>query len=94
MNKSRRLTSLVTRGLLSGVLALAVVAASDSPANAVVLQEMTVAYEGVLSGGLSSVGNTVLTCSTTTGANASDCASARTRSGTKLNNDDFVMSAH
>lgn len=92
MNKSRRLTNLVTRGLLSGVLALAVVAASDSPANAVVLQEMTVAYEGVLSGGLSSVGNTVLTCSTTTGANASDCASARTRSGTKLNNDDFVMS--
>jgi hypothetical protein len=86
-----RLTNLVTRAFLSTVLAAAVVVATDSPGNAVVLQEMTVAYEGVVSGGIATTGNTVLTCSTTSGANASDCSSARNRTGSKLNNDDFVM---
>ena len=87
-----RLTNLVTGAFLSAVLAAALVVATDSPADAVVLQEMTVAYEGVVSGGLATTGNTVLTCSTTSGTNASDCASARNRSGSKLNNDDFVIS--
>jgi uncharacterized repeat protein (TIGR01451 family) len=80
------------RMLLTGILAMSLVMAAPSPGNSVVLQEMTVAYEGVLAGGIATTGNTVLTCSTSTGPNASDCASARTRSGTKLNNDDFVMS--
>ena len=92
MKKFWRPTNLVARAFLSGVLAASVVVAVDSPGNAVVLQEMTVAYEGVLSGGIATTGNTVLTCSTTSGANASNCASARNRSGSQLNNDDFVMS--
>ena len=58
---------------------------------AVVLQEMSVAYEGVVAGNFVTAGNSVLTCSTTSGTNASKCAAARDRSGTTLNNDDFVM---
>ena len=58
---------------------------------AVVLQEMSVAYEGVLAGNFVTAGNTVLTCSESSGSNASHCAAARNRSGSLLNNDDFVM---
>ena len=61
------------------------------PAKSVVLQDMSIAYQGTLNGNFASTGNTVLTCSTTTGANANLCADARQRKGTKLNNDDFVM---
>ena len=62
-----------------------------APAQSVVLQDMSIAYQGTLNGNFASTGNTVLTCSTTTGANANLCADARQRKGTKLNNDDFVM---
>ena len=61
------------------------------PAAAVNLQPMTVAYSGVVAGNLSTAGNSVLTCSTTSGTYAAKCASARSRSGTRLNNDDYQM---
>jgi uncharacterized repeat protein (TIGR01451 family) len=62
-----------------------------SPANAVTLQPMTVAYSGVVAGNLSTAGNSVLTCSTTAGTYAASCAQARSRSATRLNNDDYQM---
>ena len=62
-----------------------------SPATAVTLQPMTVAYSGVVSGNLSTAGNSVLTCSTTAGTYAALCAQARSRSATRLNNDDYQM---
>ena len=49
------------------------------------------AYQGTVNGNFASTGNSVLTCSTTSGTNASLCADARQRKGSKLNNDDFVM---
>ena len=61
------------------------------PAHPVVLQEMSIAYQGTLNGNFTSTGNSVLTCSTTSGTNASICQDARQRKGTKLNNDNFVM---
>ena len=67
--------------------------ADPAPAShAVVLQEMSVAYEGVISGNIATAGNTALTCSMTTGPNTSLCSAARNRSGSTLNNDDFFMS--
>lgn len=60
-------------------------------AQAIVLQDMSIAYQGTLNGNFASTGNSVLTCSTTTGANSGLCADARQRKGLKLNNDDFVM---
>jgi hypothetical protein len=62
-----------------------------SPARAVTLQPMTVAYSGVVAGNLSTAGNSVLTCSTTTGTYAASCAKARSRSATRLNNEDYQM---
>lgn len=62
-----------------------------TPANSVVLQDMSIAYQGTLNGNFATSGNTVLTCSTATGTNASHCIEAQQRRGTKLNNDDFVM---
>jgi uncharacterized repeat protein (TIGR01451 family) len=77
---------------LAHILALALpVALIPSPAPAVILQPMTVAYTGVVSGNLSTAGNSVLTCSTTAGTYASSCAQARSRSATRLNNDDYQM---
>jgi uncharacterized repeat protein (TIGR01451 family) len=72
---------------ISALLLTLIVASAQS----VVLQDMSIAYQGTLNGNFASTGNTVLTCSTTTGANANLCADARQRKGTKLNNDDFVM---
>jgi uncharacterized repeat protein (TIGR01451 family) len=54
---------------------------------------MSIAYQGTLNGNFASTGNTVLTCSNNTGTNASLCEEARQRKGTKLNNDDFVMTS-
>ena len=62
-----------------------------SPAHSVVLQDMSIAYQGTVNGNFASTGNSVLTCSTTNGTNASRCEDARQRKGSKLNNDDFVM---
>jgi uncharacterized repeat protein (TIGR01451 family) len=62
-----------------------------SPSAAVTLQPMTVAYSGIVSGNLSTAGNSVLTCSTDSGENADSCIAARSRSATKLNNDDYKM---
>ena len=62
-----------------------------TPAHSIVLQDMSLAYQGTLNGNFASTGNSVLTCSTTSGTNASLCQDARQRKGTKLNNDDFVM---
>ena len=61
------------------------------PVTAVTLQPMTVAYNGLVSGNLSTAGTSVLTCSTTQGTYATSCASARSRSATRLNNDDYQM---
>ena len=61
------------------------------PANSVVLQNMSVAYHATLNGNLATTGNSVLTCSTTTGPYADLCSDARARKGSRLNNDDFVM---
>ena len=63
--------------------------ASDS--QAVTLQNLSVAYKGIIAGNFSSTGNSVLTCSTTVGTYASDCQAARKRQGSHLNNDDFTM---
>ena len=71
------------------ILASAVVAPSSSVA--VTLQPMSVAYDGIVAGNFSVTGNSVLTCSTTSGANASQCADARNRATTRLNNDDYDM---
>jgi uncharacterized repeat protein (TIGR01451 family) len=78
--------------LLGLTLAIALpLALIASPAPAVILQPMTVAYSGVVSGNLSTAGNSVLTCSTSAGTNASSCLAARSRSATRLNNDDYQM---
>jgi uncharacterized repeat protein (TIGR01451 family) len=73
----------LTLGLLAGLIA--------SPAKAVTLQPMTVAYNGIVSGNFTTTGNTVLTCSTATGTYAASCVNARKRTATRLNNDDYVM---
>ena len=78
--------TLALLGLVSLPMAVLV-----SPATAVTLQPMTVAYSGVVAGNLSTAGNSVLTCSTTQGAYAVSCANARSRSATRLNNDDYQM---
>ena len=62
-----------------------------NPSAAVTLQPMTVAYEGLVSGNLTTAGNSVLTCSTTSGANSASCSAARSRSAIKLDNDDYKM---
>jgi uncharacterized repeat protein (TIGR01451 family) len=76
----------------AAILALAMpITFLAGPASAVNLQPMTVAYSGVVAGNLSTAGNSVLTCSTASGTYASKCASARSRSATRLNNDDYQM---
>lgn len=74
-------------------VALAVSSAwfGQGAAEATVLQRMTVAYEGIVSGNFASTGNTVLTCSTTSGVNASHCSAARSRTGEFLDNDSYSM---
>jgi uncharacterized repeat protein (TIGR01451 family) len=72
-----------TVGLIVSLLA--------SPAPAVILQPMSVAYSGVVSGNLSTAGNSVLSCSTTSGSYAATCAKARSRSALRLNNDEYQM---
>ena len=72
-----------TVGLIVSLLA--------SPAPAVILQPMSVAYSGVVSGNLSTAGNSVLTCSTTSGTYAATCTKARARSALRLNNDEYQM---
>ena len=67
------------------------IALLTSTVRAVTLQPMTVAYSGVVAGNLSTAGNTVLTCSTATGTYATSCANARSRSATRLNNEDYHM---
>ncbi|MEY4251589.1 MAG: hypothetical protein RL691_470, partial [Actinomycetota bacterium] len=76
--------------MLVSALSLLALGLTASPAKAIVLQDMTVAYQGTLNGNFTSTGNSVLTCSTASGANASLCADAQQRKGSKLNNDDFV----
>ncbi len=65
--------------------------ALTQPSTAVTLQPMTVAYEGLVSGNLITAGNSVLTCSTTSGPTAATCSAARSRSATKLDNDEYKM---
>ena len=77
--------------MLVSALSLLALGLTASPAKAIVLQDMTVAYQGTLNGNFTSTGNSVLTCSTASGANAALCADAQQRKGSKLNNDDFVM---
>jgi uncharacterized repeat protein (TIGR01451 family) len=81
--KSRISISVVTSALILGQVAV--------PAHSVVLQDMSIAYQATMNGNLATTGNTVLTCSTTTGQNAASCSDARERKGPHLNNDDFVM---
>jgi hypothetical protein len=52
---------------LSLVLALSGVVAAPLSSQAVTLQPMSIAYDGIVSGNFSSTGNSVLTCSTTSG---------------------------
>lgn len=85
-HRPRKLSTVLVSAL--SLLALGLTAA---PAKAIVLQDISVAYQGTLNGNFTSTGNSVLTCSTTSGANASLCADAQQRRGSKLNNDDFVM---
>jgi hypothetical protein len=76
----------------AAILALAMpITLLTGPASAVNLQPMTVAYSGVIAGNLSTAGNSVLTCSTTSGTHADKCASARSRTAARLNNDDYQM---
>lgn len=82
-----RKLSLTTIAVISA-LALSLI---TPPAHSIVLQDMSIAYQGTLNGNFASTGNSVLTCSTTSGTNAGLCQDARQRKGTKLNNDDFVM---
>jgi uncharacterized repeat protein (TIGR01451 family) len=84
------------RRKLSSVIAICTITAvalalNVSPAHPVVLQDMSIAYQGTVNGNFASTGNSVLTCSTTSGTYSSLCADARQRKGSKLNNDDFVM---
>jgi uncharacterized repeat protein (TIGR01451 family) len=89
MQSATRIPFLKTLALLGAIgLPIALLA---SPAPAVTLQPMGVAYSGVVAGNLSTAGNTVLTCSTTSGTYAASCAKARSRSATRLNNDDYQM---
>lgn len=83
----RKLSSSVTVFIISSL----VLALNVSPAHPVILQDLSIAYQGTVNGNFASTGNSVLTCSTTSGTNASLCADARQRKGSKLNNDDFVM---
>jgi uncharacterized repeat protein (TIGR01451 family) len=73
------------------VIGLIALGFNTAPAHSIVLQDMSIAYQGTLNGNFASTGNSVLTCSTTDGSNASFCADAQQRKGSKLNNDDFVM---
>ena len=73
------------------VIGLIALGLNAAPAHSIVLQDMSIAYQGTLNGNFASTGNSALTCSTTTGSNASFCADAQQRKGSKLNNDDFVM---
>jgi uncharacterized repeat protein (TIGR01451 family) len=84
-HRARKFSSAVS---VSSVLALGLIV---SPAHSIVLQDMSIAYQGTINGNFASTGNSVLTCSTTTGVNASLCGDAQQRKGSKLNNDDFVM---
>ena len=84
---ARKLSPATTIAVMS-VLVLSLI---TPPAHSIVLQDMSIAYQGTLNGSFASTGNSVLTCSTTSGANASLCQDARQRKGLKLNNDDFVM---
>jgi uncharacterized repeat protein (TIGR01451 family) len=83
----RKLSSSITICTITAVA----LALNVSPAHPVVLQDMSIAYQGTVNGNFASTGNSVLTCSTTNGTNASRCEDARQRKGSKLNNDDFVM---
>jgi len=83
----RKLSSSITICTITTVA----LAFNVSPAHPVVLQDMSIAYQGTVNGNFASTGNSVLTCSTTNGTNASRCEDARQRKGSKLNNDDFVM---
>ena len=91
MKISQRVQKHLFKALGIGLTSILPVTYLVQPVNAVLLQPMTVAYSGVVSGNISTVGNSVLTCSTSSGSYASSCAQARTRSATRLNNDDYQM---
>ncbi len=84
---ARKLSLATTIAVISAL----VLSMITPPAYSIVLQNMSIAYQGTLNGNFASTGNSVLTCSTTSGTNAGLCQDARQRKGTKLNNDDFVM---
>ncbi len=81
--KKRFAIALVASSVIVGHLSM--------PANSVVLQDMSVAYSATINGNFATTGNSVLTCSTTSGTYANLCSDARARKGSRLNNDDFVM---
>lgn len=81
--KSRVAISLVVFAIVLGQV--------SSPANSVVLQNMSIAYRATINGNFATTGNSVLTCSTSSGPYATQCSDARARKGSRLNNDDFVM---
>ena len=85
--RSRKLSVAASICAVSAIL----LSSNTPPAHSIVLQDMSIAYQGTLNGNFTSTGNSVLTCSTTSGANSSLCQDARQRKGAKLNNDDFVM---
>ena len=79
------------RLVLSTLLAMSFIVSAPPISKAVTLQPMSIAYEGIVSGNFATTGNSVLTCSTSAGAYASQCIDARKRSGSRLNNDDYSM---
>jgi len=65
---------------------------SAQPTSALTLDTFTPRFEGNVAGDFALTGNTVLTCSTTSGAlGATSCDAARKRLGTAVDNDDHFM---
>ncbi len=62
-----------------------------APASAINITPFAAVYNKNINGQFAMTGNTVLTCSTTEGTNAGNCASARTLSATNNNNNAYVM---
>ncbi len=77
--------------VISIVVPAVVLGQFSLPANSVELQSMSIAYRATLNGNIATTGNSVLTCSTSSGQYATLCSDARERRGSRLNNDDFVM---
>jgi len=86
--RSRIVSAVVAVLALLGALLGAVVLAPA--ANAAIVTPFTPRFDKDLAGSVRLIGNTSMTCSTTSGANAAKCITARDGSGPALNNNAFV----